>query len=142
MNIYAKTDIGLERAENQDNVWGEMLGARACAAVLCDGMGGESRGGLASKIAVDVVSRRILENYRENMGRNSIRNLLVTSIVAANNMVRTAAEEHGNEIMGTTCVAAIVADGTAYIVNVGDSRAYLLRNGTVTQLTASSEDIS
>ena len=46
MNIYAKTDIGLERAENQDNVWGEMLGARACAAVLCDGMGGESRGGL------------------------------------------------------------------------------------------------
>ena len=126
LKVYSKTDIGLERAENQDNVWGEMLGANVCAAVLCDGMGGESRGGLASRIAVDVVSGRIKENFRENMGRNSIRNLLVTSIVAANKMVRAAAEEHGNEIMGTTCVAVIVADGTAYIVNVGDSRAYQL----------------
>lgn len=126
LNIYSKTDIGLERAENQDNVWGEALGANVCAAVLCDGMGGESRGGLASRIAVDVVSTRIKQNFGANLGRNSIRNLLVTAVVAANSMVRTAAEEHGSEIMGTTCVAAIVADGTAYIVNVGDSRAYQL----------------
>ena len=45
MNIFTKTDIGLVRTENQDNVWGEMLTENACAAVLCDGMGGESEGG-------------------------------------------------------------------------------------------------
>ena len=58
MKVYSKTDIGLERAENQDNVWGEMLGANVCAAVLLDGMGGEGRGGVASGIAVDVSLRR------------------------------------------------------------------------------------
>ncbi len=64
MNIFTKTDIGLVRTENQDNVWGEMLTENACAAVLCDGMGGESEGGLASKLAVDLISERI-ENEQE-----------------------------------------------------------------------------
>lgn len=126
MNIYAKTDIGLVRTENQDSVWGEMLSDTACAAVLCDGMGGESEGGLASTIAVDVVSNRIKENFNEMMNRNSVRNLLITSVIAANSFVWDTARTKVHEVMGTTCVAAIVFGGTAYIVNVGDSRAYHL----------------
>ena len=126
MEIYCKTDIGLERAENQDNVWAEMLTPNACAAVLCDGMGGESRGGLASKLAVETVSTRIKEAFNENMGGNSIRNMLITAVVAANSIVRECPKETENEIMGTTCVAAVVFNGTAFIVNVGDSRAYQL----------------
>ena len=126
MNIFTKTDIGLERTENQDNVWGEMLSPNACAAVLCDGMGGESEGGLASKIAVDIISKRIIENFNENMSRNSLRNLLITSVVAANSIVCDTAKAHAVSVMGTTCVAVIVFNGTAHIVNVGDSRAYQL----------------
>ncbi|MDE6728138.1 MAG: protein phosphatase 2C domain-containing protein, partial [Oscillospiraceae bacterium] len=126
MNIYTKTDIGLVRTENQDSVWGEMLSPTACAAVLCDGMGGESEGGLASSIAVDVVSKRIKENFNEMMSRNTVRNLLITSVVAANTFVWDTARAKVHEVMGTTCVAAIVFGGTAYIVNVGDSRAYHL----------------
>ena len=126
MNIYTKTDIGLMRSENQDSVWGEMLTPNVCAAVLCDGMGGESEGGLASSIAVDVVSKRIKENFNEMMSRNSVRNLLITSVVAANTFVWDTARTKVHEVMGTTCVAAIVFNGTAYIVNVGDSRAYHL----------------
>lgn len=126
MNVYTKTDIGLVRTENQDSVWGEMLSANACAAVLCDGMGGESEGGLASKIAVEVVSERIKENFNEKMSRNSVRNLLITSIVAANTFVWNTARKKVHSVMGTTCVAAIVYDGTACLVNVGDSRAYQL----------------
>ncbi len=126
MNIYTKTDIGLVRTENQDSVWGEMLSDTACAAVLCDGMGGESEGGLASTIAVDVVSNRIKENFNEMMNRNSVRNLLITSVIAANSFVWDTARTKVHEVMGTTCVAAIVFGGTAYIVNVGDSRAYHL----------------
>ena len=55
MKIFSKTDIGLLRDENQDCVWSASLSDGACAAVLCDGMGGEAHGGLASQIAVDVI---------------------------------------------------------------------------------------
>lgn len=127
MNVYSKTDIGLQRDENQDTVWAEMLSETACAAVLCDGMGGEEAGGLASRMAVDIISKRIRESFSEMMNRNSVRNLLITAVSAANSIVHeTARKEYENSVMGTTCVAAIVFGGCAYIVNVGDSRAYHL----------------
>lgn len=127
MNVYSKTDIGLQRDENQDTVWAEMLSETACAAVLCDGMGGEKAGGLASQMAVDIISKRIRESFSEMMNRNSVRNLLITAVVAANSIVyETAQKDIDRSVMGTTCVAAIVFGGCAYIVNVGDSRAYHL----------------
>ncbi|MGN0679149.1 MAG: Stp1/IreP family PP2C-type Ser/Thr phosphatase [Oscillospiraceae bacterium] len=126
MKIFTKTDIGLERKENQDCVWGEMLSKTACAAVLCDGMGGESEGGAASKMAVDIISKRIRENFNENMSANSIRNLLVTAAAAANSSVWDTSRLQVHQVMGTTCVVAIVFGGMAYILNIGDSRAYHL----------------
>lgn len=127
MKIFSKTDIGLLREENQDCVWSEQLSDSSCAAVLCDGMGGEDHGGLASQMATDVISRRITENFTEMMNRNSIRNLLITAVSAANSAVADAAARlPRGTVMGTTCVAAIVSGGTAFIVNVGDSRAYHL----------------
>lgn len=127
MKIFSKTDIGLLREENQDCVWSAELSDKSCAAVLCDGMGGEAHGGLASKLAVDVISKRIQENFTEYMNRNTVRNLLITAVSAANSIVYDAAlREPLGTVMGTTCVAAIVSDGRAYIVNVGDSRGYHL----------------
>lgn len=127
MKIFSKTDIGLLRDENQDCVWSAKLSDGACAAVLCDGMGGETHGGLASRIAVDVISKRILGTFSEMMNRNSVRNLLITAVSAANSEVVDAARsEPEGAVMGTTCVAAIVSGGRAYIVNVGDSRCYHL----------------
>lgn len=127
MKIFSKTDIGLLRDENQDCVWSASLSDGACAAVLCDGMGGEAHGGLASQIAVDVISKRILGTFSEMMNRNSVRNLLITAVSAANSAVVDAArKEPEGAVMGTTCVAAIVSGGRAYIVNVGDSRGYHL----------------
>lgn len=127
MKVFSKTDIGLLRDENQDCVWSEALSDGACAAVLCDGMGGEAHGGLASKLAVEVISKRIKENFTEYMNRNSVRNLLITAVTAANSTVTEAAsKEPPGTVMGTTCVAAIVSGGRAYIVNVGDSRGYHL----------------
>ena len=126
MEIFSKTDIGLVRNENQDCVWSEMLSNSACAAVLCDGMGGEHEGGLASKITGELISRRIREGFNELMNRYSVRNLLITSVIAANSLVWETAQSKIHEVMGTTCVACIVFGGVAYIVNVGDSRAYHL----------------
>lgn len=126
MNIYSKTDIGLKREQNQDCVWSEMLTEGACAAVLCDGMGGETHGELASRMAVEIISKRIRENFSELMSRNTVRNLLITAVSAANSAVSDESARHSGAVMGTTCVAAIVSGGMAYIVNVGDSRCYHL----------------
>lgn len=127
MKIFSKTDIGLLRDENQDCVWSAALSDNSCAAVLCDGMGGEAHGGVASQLAVDVISKRISENFTEYMSRNTVRNLLITAVSAANSIVYDAAlKEPAGTVMGTTCVAAIVSGGRAYIVNVGDSRGYHL----------------
>ncbi len=127
MKVYSKTDIGLLREENQDTVWAEMLSDTSAAMVLCDGMGGEKSGGLASRMAVDIISKRIKESFSEMMNKNSVRNLLITAVVAANSIVyETAQRDFDRQVMGTTCVAAIVFGGTAYIVNVGDSRGYHL----------------
>lgn len=126
MKVFSETDIGLLREENQDCVWSGELSGGACAAVLCDGMGGEAHGGLASRLAVDVIAKRIAETFSEMMNRNSVRNLLITAVSAANSVVVDASRKEPGIVMGTTCVAAIVSGNRAYIVNVGDSRGYRL----------------
>ena len=137
MKIFSKTDIGLLRDENQDCVWSASLSDGACAAVLCDGMGGEAHGGLASRIAVDVISKRILGTFSEMMNRNSVRNLLITAVSAANSSVVDAARKQPEgAVMGTTWEENLnymryyklltFFFCRAYIVNVGDSRGYHL----------------
>ena len=122
---------GLGRREEQQDAFGASLlkdyEKNGLLAVLCDGMGGEAHGGLASRIAVDVISKRILGTFSEMMNRNSVRNLLITAVSAANSSVVDAARKQPEgAVMGTTCVAAIVSGGRAYIVNVGASRGYHL----------------
>ena len=125
MKVFSKSDIGKKRSENQDRVWTSALGGDAAAAVLCDGMGGENAGSFASETTVNFISERIKRGFREDLSRNSIRNLLITSVTAANNLVFDLAEfDHEMFGMGTTCISVIVHNERAYIINVGDSRVY------------------
>ena len=138
MRFYYKTDIGCKRSENQDRVTADSLlePNTAMFAVICDGMGGERAGGCAAEIACDVVASRVRENFRAGITRNQIRNLLVTSVTAANSKVINEAQSDINKKgMGTTCVAAIIYDERAYIINVGDSRAYHMWDGSIQQIT-------
>jgi len=136
MRVYSKTDIGIKRSENQDRVRTETLIENAAAVVLCDGMGGEKAGSRASQLAVDIIADRIKRGFRNDVTRNSIRNLLITSVIAANSVVYDEAVSDDNKRgMGTTCVAAIVHSERAYIVNVGDSRAYHIFEDGIQQIT-------
>ncbi len=136
LRIVAKTDIGLVRTTNQDSyAAGELPGSVAWA-VVCDGMGGVAGGNLASSTAVKLISERISSSYRIGMSGNSIRNLLTSAIIAANISVYDMSQETPElNGMGTTVVVAIIADETVYIAHVGDSRAYILSNGKLNQLT-------
>ena len=136
MKIVAKTDIGLKRESNQDSyAAGELPGSVAWA-VVCDGMGGAAGGNYASSTAVKVISERITSSYRIGMTSSSIRNMLTSAIAAANisvyDMSKADPELTG---MGTTVVVSIVVDNTVFIAHAGDSRAYILSNGSLNQLT-------
>jgi protein phosphatase len=136
MLFYSKTDIGKKRVENQDRVWTGLLSGDTVAVVLCDGMGGENAGSRASQMTVDLISGRLLQGFRSDANRNTIRNLMITSLIAANSQVYNEARADRNKQgMGTTCVCAIVHNERAYIINVGDSRAYHIFEDNIQQIT-------
>ena len=136
MKIVAKTDKGLVRSSNQDAyAVGELPGEVAWA-VVCDGMGGEAGGNIASALAVKVISEKITSAYNEKMRDASIKNLLDSAICAANIEVYDMAYSRPDlQGMGTTVVAVIVRDKTAFIAHAGDSRAYIVNGETIQQIT-------
>lgn len=136
MKIVAKTDKGLVRESNQDAyAVGELPGEVAWA-VVCDGMGGVAGGNIASSLAVKVISDKITSCYNERMRDSSIRNLLDSAITAANREVYDMGEEQPDlKGMGTTVVCVIVRNGCVYVAHAGDSRAYIVHNEEVKQVT-------
>ncbi len=136
MRIVAKTDIGSVRPNNQDSYAAGELSSSVAWAVVCDGMGGASGGNIASSTAVKIISERITSSYKDSMSRSSIKNMLTSAIAAAN--IEVFDESRSDEAlagMGTTVVAAIIADDSVYVAHAGDSRAYILSNGSLNQIT-------
>lgn len=135
MRFRFGTDIGLKREENQDAVRCEYFGHNILA-VVCDGMGGERAGREASHIAINEFFQRFSDGYSESLGDDDIRKLMISSISAANSVIYTRARlDFKNFGMGTTCVAAFVNSKTAFIANVGDSRAYLISETGLHRIT-------
>jgi protein phosphatase len=124
----AHSDVGLKREINQDAfaVEPETTEATERLLVVCDGMGGHAAGEVASRLGTST----IVEHYRAD-SRAAPESLLETAFIAANQQIYT--EGHGT--MGTTGIAALIRDDHLHITNVGDSRAYLLRGGSIRQLS-------
>ncbi len=137
MRVTAKTDIGKVRTSNQDAYSAGELPGGVAWAVVCDGMGGANGGNVASSVSVRMISHSIDEGYRNGMRPSSIRNMLESAISGANAYVYDLAKSDETlSGMGTTCVAALIADGMVYVSHVGDSRAYIIsEGGKLRQLT-------
>ena len=136
MKSVAKTDKGMVRDTNQDAyAVGELPGGVAWA-VVCDGMGGAAGGNIASALAVKVISEKINNSYNAQMKDISIKNMLHSALVAANLEVFDMSLERPElRGMGTTVVCAIVKEGQAYIMHAGDSRAYIVSDNELKQIT-------
>lgn len=136
MNIYGQTNIGQVRSSNQDTYRCGQLTETAVYAIVCDGMGGANGGNIASNIAADMMEKRIVSQYREDMPEASILNMLESAVCAANIEVfdRAIADAELSG-MGTTLVAVIADKGRAWMVHVGDSRVYHLTGGELVQVT-------
>lgn len=131
MNAWGMTDIGLVRKDNQDAYavrHSEQTGHTV--AVVCDGMGGPRGGGLASSLAVEVFLTTCLSNLSQGMSREAVAEVTDFAVANANAAVyEKAAGDLELRGMGTTLVSVIAWEDLALINNVGDSRAYLLRQG-------------
>jgi protein phosphatase len=131
------TDVGLLRALNEDN-WGwARLTAGVEVFVVADGMGGHDCGEVASSLAVEtlIAAARERVDVSPRPSVDAIENILDEAFQEANNTIKGNAEARGND-MGTTLVACIVIDdAVALCANVGDSRGYLVRSGTLHQIT-------
>lgn len=129
------------RAVNEDRLLArvpedpELRRTRGVLFVVCDGMGGGGRGAVASEIAVRAVSDSYFQNARDDIPTS-----LLSAVERAGAAIRQAREteqvaEANTPEVGTTCVAAVLQESMLYIANVGDSRAYVLHDGTLRQLT-------
>ena len=136
MKAYLGCDIGKVRQENQDSILAESF-PDGVFAIVCDGMGGMQNGSAASKIAIAAAEERFCADYRTEMEPSELCELLRACASDANQKVYRAAVYGDSPVrMGTTLVGAFVRDGVACLVNIGDSRAYLLpAEGEMKQLT-------
>lgn len=138
MRSFGVTDKGKVRSENQDSYIIENCDKRKCVvAVICDGMGGAKAGDLASQLSSKAFVSRVFETLvapRFFIGNQE--KLLRESCDDANGVVyeysRFAPDYNG---MGTTLVGGIITKRKAFLVNVGDSRAYYLTKSEIKQIT-------
>lgn len=136
MRIVGNSDIGRVRTTNEDAFRFGKYEDGSVWAVVCDGMGGALGGKLASSLAADMVSRKIEKSYNSTMSGVSVENMLLSAITTANVTVfDRAAVDNSVHGMGTTIVACVVKDSVACIAHVGDSRAYIINNGGISQIT-------
>ena len=135
MKLAGKTDVGRVRQENQDDYRAGKLPGGAVWALVCDGMGGAKGGREASQGACNVIENFFQEQYAQ-CGAGQEEPFLKKALLYANRFVfQKAAHEEALAGMGTTAVCALVRSGNVYLCHAGDSRAYLIRDGKLTQLT-------
>jgi serine/threonine protein phosphatase PrpC len=141
IEVAGKTDLGCVRKNNEDNFGYD---TRYGIYVVCDGMGGQAAGEVASKMGVDAV----LDYFRRNNGRfpkpqrrfegvSERANALGDAILRANDAVYKASHEGEREHagMGSTIASILVNDNFLSVGHVGDSRVYMIRGGQIQQLT-------
>jgi PPM family protein phosphatase len=147
LTVYGQTDTGLVRPSNEDafviadltagsRLEGQRLaqceiGERGVLLAVSDGMGGHKAGEVASALVIESLRR---EMASQQAGEPSAA-LLEKATVLANREVWQAGHHPGLEDMGATLTALFVRGKSAYVAEVGDSRAYLLRGGQMLQVT-------
>ena len=135
MNIWGITDVGLVRKQNQDNYHIELLAEDMALGIVCDGMGGAKAGNVASQLAVETFLDTANAQPPEQW-RNEPEALLHFAAEQANGAVHFRASVDADcRGMGTTMVVALAIGNQAYILNIGDSRCYLVRPEGISRVT-------
>lgn len=130
-DIGYQTDPGKVREHNEDYLF---VDDKIGLFIVADGMGGHHGGEVASKMAVSTVADLIKESLKGNS--ESVLVMIEEAFRKTNEIIYTMASKDPElNGMGTTMVVAHCHNNKIYVAHVGDSRAYLIRNGNITQLT-------
>ncbi len=147
-----RTDRGLHRENNEDRAAFVDLGgdvtfeppaeavlvpeSGAFVALVCDGMGGEAGGEIASRLAVETIVPFLLAANLGGKGEREVARALAASVEAASERIRQEGRRQpALSRMGTTATAVAIVERSLVCAHVGDTRAYLFRRGSLTQLT-------
>jgi protein phosphatase len=142
-HIGQRTHPGKERSANEDSMLclslsSVQMGASQPAGIfaIADGMGGHATGDLASSLAIQSFTEEAVLALKSLQNRNSVENVawLRQAVQAANQSVYNSRLQEDND-MGTTLVCGVLFNNKAYFANLGDSRVYLVREGSIQQLT-------
>lgn len=152
LSVFGATDVGLVREHNEDNfVFVDLetedridaggghlktdLRGRGFFAAVCDGMGGAAAGEVASQMGVDILAELLLEGEPAS-DRDEFAQRLVDAIQEAGIRIFGAAKmDRTRRGMGTTSTVAGMIDEILFVGQVGDSRAYVLRQGELRLIT-------
>ena len=154
VHVFGRTDVGRTREHNEDafvvadlttlnatlqpEVRTHRPGPRGSLFMVADGMGGAAAGEIASSMAVEVVLAELRDRWTQADTRDaeSFAAALKAATETANEQIHRYALDHPeNRGMGTTATIAGLLGDTLYVCQVGDSRAYLVRDGTARQIT-------
>jgi protein phosphatase len=140
LNASQRTDIGPQRKTNEDRMVtiipedAQVLSQKGALFIVADGLGGYTKGDVASELAVNAVRDYYYQDADTDNGAS-----LLAAMKHANTLVyegnRTQSIQDAEKMMGTTCVAAVLSGDTVYVANVGDSRTYIIRSGQVLQIS-------
>jgi PPM family protein phosphatase len=150
LRVFGQTAVGQVREHNEDNFLigdltrksrefssGQLYQIGRCGAVfaVCDGMGGAAAGEVASKLAVDIIYNQLVAAGVPR-GREDLARRLVNAIQDGGHRIFSEARaDRSRRGMGTTATVAGFLDDRLFVAQVGDSRAYVLRNGDLVQVT-------
>ena len=154
VEVFAKTDLGKTRDHNEDRflvadlsrreaslqpaVRAHEVGERGSLFVVADGMGGAAAGEVASEMATDTIYRQLVRGWgtEREVTAQRFAYRLKEAVEVANSRIHAHAKAHpAVRGMGTTTTAVGVLGDHVYLVQVGDSRAYLIRDSQAYQLT-------
>lgn len=132
IKAFGKTDVGKKRQINQDSI---LVNARDHIYAVADGMGGHKGGEVASAMAIETLQEVLTDTTLRGI---SVEAKLERAYKIANDRIYETSHKAGNkdlEGMGTTLVSFYASRNKVYLSNVGDSRAYLFRDGRIWQVT-------
>lgn len=128
LRVGSKTAQGF-RADNEDALAVDM---RQRLFLVADGMGGQDRGEIASGMAVDLLPRLVYLHLQNQPPEAALRSAMLET---NESIMRAGQLQPEGKRMGTTAVVALLHDNRFYVTHLGDSRAYLIRNREIRQLT-------
>ncbi len=144
LEAYARTDVGPVREHNEDSL---LIDVENGVFVVADGMGGHAAGEVASQMAVDTIHQilvgredpdetRLVRDHDSEDPADVLRERLRYAMNQASIAIRRASEANPEQRgMGTTLVVLVIDGDQAHLAHVGDSRAYLYRDGRLIRLT-------